>query len=127
MRSLLLLLSFALVAVGQEPCPEGQAKCAAALALAKAKREREAGKQATGPSCHKDAGAALAEAKRTGKPLVYWVGVTCEENAALRNALDAAVHCHLSSYDGFAIPRVVIADTDGREVFHVLRGNIGPA
>lgn len=92
---------------------QAKAKSAAALALAKAKRERETKAKADVLPYHTDYAAALKEAERSGKHLVLWVGMTCEERPALRKELAGAVHCHLATFDGDRTPRVVIRGGDG--------------
>jgi hypothetical protein len=88
-----------------------EAKARASLALAKAKREREA------TSCFRDYEVAATEARRTNRPLVLWVGLTCREHATLRRELADAVHCHVAKQRGDDSPRVVIQGVDGIEWF----------
>jgi hypothetical protein len=93
---------------GADPA-EAQAK--AALALAKAKRDREAA------SCFTDYDKAAAEARRTNKPLVLWIGVKCSAHPGLRKELADAVHCHLTAAGRDPSPRVVFQGADGIDWF----------
>lgn len=86
-----------------------ESKANAALALAKAKRERET------TSCHFDYEQALAESRRSRKPLVLWIGVRCTQHPTLRRELSDAVHCHVASHNNDRTPRVAIEDRDGSE------------
>lgn len=98
----------------------GEAQARAALALAKAKRDRQAA------SCFTDYAAAVAETRKTNRPLVLWVGMTCSEHPQLRAGLADAVHCHLPERGRDGAPRVVIQGADGVEWF-VRAEKIGPA
>lgn len=88
-----------------------EAKARATLALTKAKRDREA------TSCFTDLASAKIEARRTRKPLVLWVDVTCAEHAELRRELADAIHCHLPELQGDKSPRIVFEAADGTEWF----------
>jgi hypothetical protein len=96
-----------------------ESKARAALALAKAKRDREA----TG--CFADYEAAVAEAKRTDKHLVLWVGLQCADHPQIRHELADAIHCHLLSQHGDRTPRIVIQGNDGVE-WYVTPEKLGP-
>ncbi len=95
-----------------ENLPEAQAR--ATLALAKAKRDREA------TSCFTDLASAKLESRRTRKPLVLWVGVTCAEHGELRRDLKDAIHCHVREHDGDRSPRIVIEAGDGTELIELV-------
>ncbi|MSR53899.1 MAG: hypothetical protein EXS09_11515 [Gemmataceae bacterium] len=88
-----------------------QPQARATLALAKAKRDREA------TSCFTDRASAVAESRRTRKPLVLWVGVTCAKHAEIRRDLSDAIHCHVPEQHGDGAPRIVIEGADGTEWF----------
>lgn len=120
LNGLALLVVTALSAA--EPDPAATAK--GALSLAKAKREREQAKGAPPAfSCHTDYILASAEAKRTGKHLVTWIGMKCTDVPELRKGLDEAVHCHVTAMDGNGTPRVEYRAADGTS-YYVLKGNI---
>lgn len=94
-------------------------KAKAALALAQAQRERETIKNAVALAekgqCVDNLAAARLAAKELKKPLVLWVGMTCETHKDVRNALPEAVHCHLPQYHGSNKARLVIPEPDGTE------------
>lgn len=112
--ALLFQLTYTAAANGQDK----EAESRAALALAKAKREREQAKAKTvALACHSDYTVAAAEAARSKKPLVLWVGVKCSDIPELRKALSEAVHCHLAIQRGDDTPRIVIQGGDGVEYY----------
>ena len=94
-----------------DECTEAQAK--ACLALAKAKRERVTKLTATADVCHTDIVTAKAEAVKTKKPLVLWVGVKCADKPALRKALGGCIHCHVATRPGSERPEIIIEGDDG--------------
>lgn len=97
-----------------------QSKASASLALAKAKREREATKAAPVSAIDIDRetyAKAAKVAKETGKPLVLWVGMKCEDHPGLCKALGNAVHCVLSERDKDPTPRIVINGNDGIDYY----------
>ena len=124
--SALLVVALVLpLARGQD---DSESKAKAALALAKAKRDREqsAGKGAQVPTdCHTDLSAAGKECDRTGKPLVLWVGVKCDDYPDLRRNLSEAVHCHLETHSRVDGKAIVVKGTDGIE-YIVTAERIGP-
>jgi hypothetical protein len=93
--------------------PPGLEQAKAALALAKAKRAREA-KQTMEMSgkCYDNFAEAAEYAAKSGKPLVLWVGMKCEESPKVRESLPDVVHCHLHTYAGDASARIVFTDKD---------------
>ena len=106
--SLLCVLSAALGGRAATP-EEDQAK--AALALARASRERAAVKMAD--VCYANAKVAAEKSERSGKPLVFWVGMDCSAVPGVRQSLPDAIHCHLPELNGDSTPRVVINQKNG--------------
>jgi hypothetical protein len=96
-----------------EAVPPGVEQAKAALALASAKRSRET-KQARemAGKCFDNFADAAIFAGKTGKPLVLWVGMKCEDSPKVRESLTEAVHCHLPTYGGDATARLVFTDKD---------------
>jgi len=99
------------------------AEAALALALAKDKPEpkspdtkaKEALEMASKPkpkpkrqACFEDVTKAQAEALRTGRKLVLWIGMQCESKPDVRQALDDCVHCHCDTFAGDASTRIMI-------------------
>ena len=111
-----IVLTFGVLAHADET---DTAKAKAALALAKVKREREHAKtsEISAMTCHMNLTEAEREVERTGKRLVLWVGVTCNDHPQLRQLLDVAVHCHVDKWRGDDEPRIVIRGGDGNEYF----------
>jgi hypothetical protein len=107
--------------------PMGIEQAKAALALASAKRAREA-KQAREMSgkCFDNFAAAAIYAGKTGKPLVLWVGMECEDSPKVRESLPDAVHCHLPTYAGDATARLVFTDKD-KHPHSITKDNLGDA
>ena len=131
MRSAVFLLS--VLSVNICLADEADAKAKAALALAKAQRERETQQVAKVLPKKPDAGIregcfdnlddARRAAKQGNKPLILWVGFSCESAPAIRDALPEAIHCHLKTYHDDATARLVFPDTQGRE-YRLLRSEI---
>lgn len=113
-------------AQAEKPKPEDEAR--ALLLLAKAKRERlEAKAVAEARACLADPDEAAAVGKRTGKPVVYWVGMHCDEAPEVRSKLSAAINCHAKEWNGSAAPRVVITAADGSGTFSFAKDDLTPA
>jgi hypothetical protein len=97
------------------------ARAKAALALAQAQREREVKPASITPDhkpmpegCYEDYSTAAAEAKKQGKSLVSFVGITCEDCPAIRDGLkDSCVFCHLAEWGGDKAKGVVVTDPAG--------------
>mgnify|MGYP000455659379 CR=1 FL=1 len=100
----ILLLAAFLPAFAEVPA---SAKAKAALALADCK-EPQITSKVVRPACHIDAESAFASAKKNSTPVVIWVGMTCEDEPEIRDALDGAVHCHQATYHGDKTPRILI-------------------
>jgi hypothetical protein len=82
-----------------------------ALALAEAQREREALTKARQENpCLDDKVKSVELAKKTGRMLVWWVGMDCCELPALRVGLQDAIHCHCDDVKGDKTPRVIVFD-----------------
>ena len=97
----------------QPPTSFEQAK--AALALAGAKRAREQAQLKTkGEKCFDNLADASEMSVKSGKPLILWVGMKCEESPKVREALHDAVHCHLHTYAGSDEARIVFTSKDKR-------------
>jgi hypothetical protein len=107
--------------------PMGVEQAKAALALAGAKRAREA-KQAREMSgkCFDNFADAAEYAGKTGKPLVLWVGMKCEESPKVRESLPEAVHCHLPTYAGDSSARIVFNDKE-KHPHSISKDNLGNA
>ena len=80
------------------------ARARAALALAKA-HQVSAVAPPVAPSeqgfeCYGELATAQAEATRRGLPLVIWIGMTCESEPNVKEALSKAVHCHQDAGPG---------------------------
>lgn len=116
--NLIVLLLIGLMAHAESNSPPvipsiEQAK--AALALAKAKRTREAEQaRVKAEKCFDNFADANEFALKTGKPLVLWVGMKCEESPDVRKQLPDVVHCHLNGYGGSDVARVVFTDKDSK-------------
>lgn len=93
----------------------------AALAIARAR----AVPTVPASDCHADLPAARAEAVRSGKRLVLWVGMTCEDMPAVRRALADCVHCHQPAINGSAVPRVIVPDGRG-DTWSIPRDSLTP-
>ena len=97
----------------QPPTSFEQAK--AALALASAKRAREQAQlKARGEKCYDNFADANEMAIKSGKPLILWVGMKCEDSPKVREVLPDAVHCHLHTYAGSDEARIVFTSKDKR-------------
>lgn len=128
---MLRLVAFSFLFATVSNAEDATAKAKAALALAQAKRERESDKaQAKGPAagvqegCFTDLATARSVAKRTGKPLVLWVGMECRDAKDVCDSLAGdVVSCHLAEYHGSKTPRVVVPDKDGTE-YRILKTDI---
>lgn len=80
-----------------------KAKALAMLAIAKAQANRRANE------CMNDPAAALERSRVEGKPVFFWVGMTCHDLPALRATFTGeAIHCHMDSANGSAKPRLVV-------------------
>jgi hypothetical protein len=78
-----------------------QNRARAMLTLAKAQRDRH------DHGCMTDIAQATARARAEGRPLCVWIG-GCEKHTPLRQALAECVHCHVASFNGSAVPRLVV-------------------
>lgn len=105
-------LLFAFVGLATASPPSAKARAKAALALAECEeptaKPEKAKTKAERPACHSDVETALAQASKAEKPVVVWVGMTCEDEPTIRDALDNAVHCHSSTYHNDSTPRILI-------------------
>ncbi len=97
-----------------------------ALALAQAQREREAlTKMRQANPCLDDKDKSIELAKKTGRMLVWWVGMDCCESPALRIGLQDAIHCHCDISNGDKTPRVIVFDpTDYKNAKRWVKGNL---
>jgi len=69
-----------------------------ALVLAQVARER--GKVKLVDVCYSSVEKAAEVSEKTGRPLVLWVGMRCEDSPAIRSVLTDAIHCHVETLDG---------------------------
>lgn len=94
---------------------------AVALALAKAKRTTSRAPEVAPPAvvrkCFTDIGKAQDAAKRTGKQLIIWVGMECQDCPEVCDGLRDCVSCHAASYNGSATPRLCIPVEGGAWCF----------
>lgn len=108
--SVVVCLMFCLSTVqAEKPKPEDEAR--ALLLLAKAKREREKVTlmlAADGRGCLENPEKAVELSREKGKPVIYWVGMCCEENPAVRSGLTDAINCHLPDWAGNTAPRIIL-------------------
>lgn len=115
--TIIALLTMPMVSHAQsfEPPPLGLEQAKAALALAKAKRTREqAQSKAKADKCFDNLADANEMAVLSGRPLILWVGMKCEDSPKVRDALPDAVHCHLHTYAGSDEARIVFTSKDKR-------------
>jgi len=99
------------IPVFAEDLSEAELKAKAAIALAKAKRDRDYAK--ADAKCYEDLRLAESAVKRTGKPLVMWVGMHCEDVPETRKQLAGAIHVHIPEYNGDKSPRVIFTTSTG--------------
>ncbi len=95
------------VAFGEVP-PEAKAKAALALADCQGPKTRGVASKVVRPACHVDVESAFETAKKNDTRVVIWVGMTCEDEPEIRDALDGATHCHQATYHGDKTPRILI-------------------
>lgn len=88
----------------KDPVPDAAAKALADTLKAKPKRSQP---------CFESIEKAQAEASKTGKRLVLWVGMLCESKPEVRSVLDDCVHCHCDTFEGDSSPRVLVEITRG--------------
>ena len=84
----------------------------AALVLAQVARER--GKVKLVDVCYASVEKATEVSEKTGRPLVLWVGMRCEDSPAIRSALTDAIHCHVETLDGDDSARLVLGKPGAR-------------
>lgn len=73
--------------------------------------------------CLENVSEAKAKAEKENRQLVLWVGMNCEDNPPLREALNECVNCHTSSYEGSNVARILIPKSDGTYV--IPQGDLG--
>lgn len=124
-----LALAVAIPASADEDPLLALAKAKAALSLAQAQREREKpvreefAIRQTG--CFEDRELAQAEATRSGKPLVFVVGMNCDEIPNLRDELHKeSVMCHLSELNGSRAARLAVMSQDNKHYWVFPKGDI---
>jgi hypothetical protein len=141
----LMAAVIAMTALMQSPLlagPNDEADAGAALALAKARVTvckttavpvapvvaPDAKPMPIKRECYTSLAAAQAEAKRLALPLVLWVGMTCEAEPELRDAIAAeCVMCHLAESGGSATPRVLVSRDHSTESMYVFeKGKVNP-
>ena len=83
-----------------------------ALVLAQVARER--GKVKLVDVCYSSVERATEVSEKTGRPLVLWVGMRCEDSPAIRSALTDAIHCHVETLDGDDSARLVLGKPGAR-------------
>ena len=106
-------------ASAQMPKPNAEDEALALLLLNSANREAKAAKLVTNAKgCIESKDVAERIARDRGRPVVYWVGMHCDEAPAVRAQLADAVNCHVPSWNDDPTPRVVIeAKIDGGPAF----------
>ncbi len=94
------------------------AKAAMILATAKVKVVEKATIAAKEKAAHKEMGCfedynlAKAEAEKTGKKLVVWLGMNCASIPNVAASLKDCVNCHLEKYQDYKGPALLVMDGD---------------
>lgn len=114
-----MVTAFTLTASAQMPEPKPEHEAEALLLLNMASKEAKAAKLVTtAKGCIESKDVAEQIARDRGRPIVYWVGMYCDEAPAVRAKLADAVNCHVPTWNDDPTPRVVIeARIDGGNLF----------
>lgn len=102
-----------------KPGDSVETEARALLLLAKAGREREETKFAAacnlGKCFETKPEAEKASRLKGGVPIIFWVGMKCEDSPTIREKLSDFVHCHLKTWNGSPEPRIVFTDSAERD------------
>ena len=114
-----MVTAFTMSASAQMPEPKPEHEAEALLLLNMASKEARAAKLVTtAKGCIESKDVAERIARDRGRPVVYWVGMHCDEAPAVRAKLADAVNCHVPTWNDDPTPRVVIeARIDGGSLF----------